>query len=485
MHQNLRTFVALSAAAVCACGDSTGPDFGPPGLRIVAGDHQSDTIETKLAQAVVAELRDARGRPVRDHTLRFETVPIDPSRPDVLPHTAYVTGPDGSDYGHLTVQRTDDQGRVRALVRLGPRVGPALVIVTDPDKATADTATFTVNAGNAAYVVSGPADTSVYVGRTVSMRSIVTDRFFNPRTDAVSYSAIGSAVTLSGSTVTGGTLGTAQIVSAFGELADTVTISVPPEGTLAAYTPKGIAVFKTDGSGFTVLVPMSEDAPRGLTTAWAPSGTEVAFDRPVDNSLRIVTLDGAVRDLTTGTAWSIYPEYTRDGQWIYYSRQTPAPAVSPWRLRRIHPDGSGDELVPMQTPEEDVASSPAPDGARLVYVRGGIDELRMLDLASGVTTSLLVYGHQPAWSPTGALIAFLALEEGRAIQVMRPDGSDVRTVSGGLDGPYDWGLDWSPDGQWIVARHLGVNRLVTINPTTGQAIPLGATADFSAPSWKP
>jgi Tol biopolymer transport system component len=116
-----------------------------------------------------------------------------------------------------------------------------------------------------------------------------------------------------------------------------------------------------------------------------------------------------------------------------------------------------------------------------VYVRIGADRLWMLDLASQVSTDLNTTGHQPAWSPDGSQIAYLA---GGAIRVMNPDGTGARTVS--LAGTaYNFGHDWSPDGQWIVARNTFRNRIELLNVTTSQTIPIGGTASFNGPSWKP
>ena len=432
---------------------------------------------TQLSQALLVELRDERGDPVVNHVLRFSTEPIDPNQQFFGAYTAYVSRVDRNEFSNFASDETDEQGRARVLVRLGTKAGPAVVTVTNPDDGTSVTATFTVQAGNAVRVLASPEDTSIYVGRTMTIRSSVVDQFGNPRNDPVTHTVTGNAVTLSGSTVTGAALGTATIVTTAGDLVGaTATVTVPPEGVLAAFTPRGLATFKTDGSDFRVLVP----APlTGITTIWSPSGAEVAFDHSFTGPTRIADLSGGVRTVTPGNLWSIYPDYSSDGQWIYYTRDG-------WRLYRVHPDGTGDEILPMTAPATDAAPSVAPNGTQLVYVRiGGGDQLWMLDLATGASTNLNVPGHQPAWSPAGSLIAYLALNEGNSIKVMNPDGTAARRVSPAGSTYSFGGIDWSPDSQWIVARNANRNRLEVLNVTTGQTILLGATAGYNGPSWKP
>lgn len=470
----LRRALLLLAVGACACSDSNAPEF--TGIRILSGEGATDTIGAELTQAVVAELRDERGRPVPDHVLRFTAVLIDEAQP-ARGYTATVSRVDENAFSSFSSDRTDASGRARALVKLGLKAGTAMVIVTDPDQGIADTATFTIQPGAAVRLLAAPKDTSIYVGRTMTLRSAVVDRMGNPRSEAVVHSVVGSAVTLSGSTVSAVAHGGAVVTSTFGPWSDVATITVPPEGVIAAFTPSGLATFKTDGSEFRVLAPPTLN---GITTAWAASGAEIAFDRSCCAPLQVVNLSGAVRNASTSTVWALYPAYSPDGQWLYYSRDG-------WRLARVRSDGTGDELVPMTTPVSDGAPSASPDGTRLVYtliVGGGQDRLWILDLATGASTDLKTFGHQPAWSPSGNLIAYLALQENSSIKVINSDGTGARTVSP-AGSSYSFGHDWSPDGQWIVVRNARQNRLEVINATSGQAILLGSTAGFHGPSWKP
>jgi hypothetical protein len=476
LHLRRAIVVALAPCVLAACGDNSTEPRPPEfvGARIVAGKTGTDTIQTQFAQALVVELRDDQGRPVADHVVRFSTLPVE-SAGMFNAYTAYVTPVDRNDLRTFVADTTDAQGRARVLITLGTRAGPALVIVTDPDHGVADTATFTVQPGRAVAMQAAPADTAIYVGATFAVRSTVVDRFGNPRTDAVTHTLSGSAATLSGSTVSGVAIGVASVVSTSGTMADTINVSVPPQGVLAAFTPRGLATLNTDGSGFTTRL---QGLSSGLSTAWSPTGTDIAFDQQYSGALQITNLSGTPRVVTAIGTWAIYPEYSRDGQWVYYSRYY-------WRLARVRPDGTGDTLVAMTSPYYDLAPSPSPDGTRLVYVRDSYPtQLWMLDLATSQSTDLRVAGHSPAWSPTGTVIAFLANNDGNRIKVVNPDGTGVRTV-GVTSGGYTFGIDWSPDGQWIVARNVARNRLDLINATSGETIPLEFARGYVGPSWKP
>jgi WD40-like Beta Propeller Repeat len=475
-----RAIVGVTTCALCACGDGGTEPPPPPefvGLRILAGGEGTDTISTQFAQALVVELRDDLGHPVADHVLRFTTTVADATTPGAG-NSAYISPPDRNDLRTFLSDTTDAQGRARVIVNLGTKAGPAMVIVTDPDHGTADTANFTVQPGHAARVISAPSDTTIYPGNSFTLRASVVDRAGNPRSDALTHNVTGAAITLSGMTVTAANAGVGRIISTAGALADTVNVSVVPQGVLAGFTFFGLVTINTDGTGLRTVV---DNVFSGFSTAWSPSGTEIAFDRS-SGPVQIANLTGSVRNASPAQSLGIYPEYSRDGQWLYYSRDG-------WRLYRVHPDGTGDELVPMLTPSTDAAGSPSPDGTRLAYVRitgGNQDQLWMLDLASGTSTNLNTLGHQPAWSPTGTQIAYIGLAEGSSLKLMNADGTGIRTiVPGSANNRYGFGIDWSSDGQWIVARNTARGRVELINASSGEIIPISNTQSISGPSWKP
>ena len=93
----------------------------------------------------------------------------------------------------------------------------------------------------------------------------------------------------------------------------------------------------------------------------------------------VVILDlstGLVDDLTrTPTVTDGWPMYSADGRWIYYSTM----ASGRHSIHRVHPDGTGDEVITQAAPgEEDGRAFIGRDGHTLIYNKrhGGAIDIR-------------------------------------------------------------------------------------------------------------
>ena len=471
----LRAALLLVAALLLSsCGDSpTGPG-DRRGIQFVAGANVTDTVVTEPAQALVVQIYDEGGELQRGVVVRFESLPVESGAQWQIP-SVLVARIETGYFGTLVPDTTDSRGRAAASIRLGTRSGPGGVIVRVPELGLVDTARFTILPGNGVDVRALPKDTALYPGRSFTLRSTTVDRYGNLRDDPVDFTIAEPGVALEGRVVTAGGAGRALVIArAFGE-EDTTSVSIVPEGILAAGSPQGLVMFNTDGSGVRHLAP----GIGAFTTDWSPTGDEVAFDAQWGARIRVVDLDGNIRTASSdaSTASELYPEFAPDGNSIYYARDG-------WRLRRVGIDGTGDELVPIATPATDVAPSLSPDGTQLVYVvtsGGGDDYLHIVTLASGDVRALNVRGHSPAWSPRGDQIAYID-SRGSVLGIVAPDGTGARVLS---TGSYGFGLDWSPDGEWLVAKSGTKNRIELIDPESGLVLPLGFTAGYSGPSWRP
>ncbi len=167
--------------------------------------------------------------------------------------------------------------------------------------------------------------------------------------------------------------------------------------------------------------------------------------------------------------------------WVYFSARN-----APWEPRflcRIRADGSGlERLTESLAATLDVSSaSPGRDGRRVVLSPGGAT-LALYDVATGTVTGIGISGRSPRWSPVDDRIAFLSGDpQSTVLQVVQADGTALQTLA--TDAFAD-GLDWSPDGRWLIVR--GPRSLVVVNASTGEQLPLAPfRAPFTDPSWRP
>jgi hypothetical protein len=466
---------------VTACGSSTAPHTTTtphPNIYFLAGNQQTDTVQSVPAQALVV-LITKNGSVVQDAVVQFEAVSAADSINPYGGDWVDVASLSSNQPTSFAAETTNTQGEVAIDVFFGTRAGTAPLVVKVPALGYVDTAKFTVTAGGAASLKSGPADTAVYVNGTVNLHTAVVDRFGNPRTDPVSYAVVSGPAHLSGSTVTITGIGRAAVTGRANKAIDTTYISGIPSGTMAASLDAGgIATFNLDGSGYQVITTTAAG-----TVVWNPSGTSLVFDQTSGGGtsggtgqLFGITTAGAVTQLdNSGGAIDAWPSYSHDGTWIYYTKITGS-----FDIWRVHPDGTSDSLVSAQAgapPSE--FPSPSPDGTRLVYLVPGSAQVEILTLSSGVLTQLgNIVANSTAWSPTGTLIAYNA---NGIISLIHPDGTGQTTLTGAT---YEYQLGWSPDGNWLVARNINTRKIDLISVTTpGLILPLGYTGAMDSPTW--
>jgi Tol biopolymer transport system component len=464
---------------VAACSSSTSPHGKGAGITIVAGSGEVDTIGSTLTQALVVRVADSpTGGPNVHQVVQFSSIP--PGGAGF--GTAYVADLANGYPTTFVADSTNAAGEASVQVVLGSQAGPARIAIAVPQDGFVDTASYIIVAGHVAGLTSGPGDTTLYVGKKATLHALALDRAGNPRpSDPVTYSIAYGPVTASGPVITATGLGQASVLATSAGFSDSTLIGVVPAGTLAVTSDSGgLIMFNLDESGFRAITRAA-----ATDVKWASSGTSVVFVCPQSNQILATCtsdLNGNISALdvsdTTSDAW---PFFSRDGTWIYYSHIGGQGGT----LARMHADGTANATIHSANPGDDYWPSPSPDGTALAYVELNSGHLRILTVATGAVADLGIVAHSPQWSPNSNLIAYLNTDGGSGnIAVAHSDGTGAHIVGSGADS-YNFDIDWSPDGQWIVGRNTTTAHLDLINVTTNQVLPLAYTGLVGSPTWQP
>ena len=470
-----RYFIILAAAALAACHDSTGPQGGAS-LRFSGAANATDTVGTPLSSALVVEVHDSTGSAAPAGTVvRFTSVPTTIQYRGM---EALVEPLTSTYYSNFASGLTDAQGKTGVLVQLGTVAGPARLVVSVPTLGLEDTVRFTVSPGNAYRVLVTPSDTSLYVGKSFTLRGGIADRWGNPRPDPVTWSSssAGLSVTSAG-VVTAAALGRYRIRAtgtAGGTLGnDSGWVSVVPPGRFVATAYSGmyqgfdLFTFDVDGANQTKLASVT-DGGIGVHPRWIPGTSTVVYTAAVSNYQTLYSMgtDGVAKlffaNAPPNVTHQAEPTPTADGKWLYFSAYDTQCSQYDYCVARAKIDGSAYELLVATASRQ---PSPSPDGAKVAYMTPGDQQIRVLDVATKTTSSWSVSGTTPAWSPDGTTIAYRTTSGGVAL--VRPDGTGqpVPTTA------YIYAVfGWSPDSRWIIANQMGYG--VLIDAATGTTLPL-------------
>lgn len=205
---------------------------------------------------------------------------------------------------------------------------------------------------------------------------------------------------------------------------------------------------------------------------WSPTGDRFVY---VDDrgggayALSVADTFGVTAPLPVPMR-STWPQYSRDGSWIYFFTQNDAPP----QVYRIRPDGRElQALLPGSFP------APAPAGDRIAMTTSaGVwvgDPVTKIGALVPNTTSRAI---ATRWSPDGEWIAYRDRQNG-GITLVRADGTDVREI----DAPATGGLSWSPDGRWLLGGNVDGGPLQLIDLRTGSSVFLRIRGVY--PAWKP
>jgi hypothetical protein len=365
---------------------------------------------------------------------------------------------------------TDANGRATVRVRYGTSTGDGFVVSQVPLYNLIDTARYTVLPGLGTGVLLAPRDTMIALGTSFSYRGGVVDRLGNPRTDPTTYEPTPQVLITSAGRATSIAYGAGyvKVRATVGGTTkvDSGRIVVVPNAELLAHAGNNMVLTDLAGSNRRIIATADIYA-----TMWLPGGDRVVGE--TGGELRIMDLQGTITNFaTTGVVSVKWPEYSTDGQWIYF-HAIPGGDVT-YYIHRIRPDGSGLSRLSTQPGRY---PTPSPDGTRFAYVHLNTQQLLIHDLATGVTTPLAgaVPASTPRWSPDGNWIAYLTQGDG-ALMLVHPNGSGLHRI--GAHGLFP-GISWSGDSRWIIGYE---NRATLTDANTGVMMDLPWFADVLA--WR-
>jgi Tol biopolymer transport system component len=502
VHRALAHLLALLLCLpLTGCGENPSRPGTGPGIEAVSPAATPDSIGATFEAPRIFRVVGREGRPQPGLEVYFVSLGLNLDRaPGVYVGPRNGQGP----YLDRMVDTTDEQGLAGFRLRLGTRPGKGAVLVLVPALALQDTAYFDVLPGAPSRVRVSPRDTAVYSGTGYELRPVVTDRTGYVLTTPVTFSTSPGA-TAQGTRVTAAEPRRVDIVVQAGSARDTIHASFVPRGRIAAGRMStdlsfgrilSLVTFDLDGSSQRVLMTHPSPSESSWLPMWSPDGGRIVFVGPYpDNSPYVVDTTGVMRAVLTvqqATAAGMRlpgvhsPQYSRDGSWIYWAALAKTGCAEViWRVR---PDGSGLRQLTNSNAscDEHHHPSPSPDGTRLVFSSGAtfisaFSQLHVLDIASGRVTNLGLRGSGPRWSPVADVIAYIDYDgtgiNGATLKLIRPDGTAIRSLARGVV----VGLDWSPDGRWIIGR--GEQSLLLIDAESGMTLPLPFSTTLVEPTW--
>ncbi|TCM62746.1 TolB family protein [Rhizobium sp. BK068] len=186
---------------------------------------------------------------------------------------------------------------------------------------------------------------------------------------------------------------------------------------------------KTEFGKSTIYVlPAEGGTPRLVTQnqpsywhGWSPDGKQLAYCGIRNDVFDIYTISvdgGEEKRLTHGEGRNDGPDYSADGQWIYFNSSR----TGLMQIWRIHPDGTGLEQITSDNCGNWFAH-PSPNNDKVLILSYDPDvfdhprdlnvRLRLMDMDGGKLTTLFdLFGGQgtinvPNWSPSGDEFAYV------------------------------------------------------------------------------
>jgi hemolysin type calcium-binding protein/WD40 repeat protein len=236
-----------------------------------------------------------------------------------------------------------------------------------------------------------------------------------------------------------------------------------------------ICTINVDGTGGTTLssLPANSSDP-----SWSDDGSQIAF-LDAANGVSIANADGTgVGQLGAGST-SSSPTFSADGLRVAYAKQGD--------LWSILARGTGQELHLTTSAATDADPQYSPDGSELAFARNdgatGYD-IWVVDLSNGTETQVTATAgdeRNPTWSPTGFTIVYTSSSNGHLFAVPSTAVQSTTPTDLGVAGTQP---AYSPDGTKI-AFVAGGQLKYMVAQQNGAVTAIANTAGGTQPDWQP
>ncbi|MEX1263975.1 MAG: hypothetical protein WEE66_08590 [Actinomycetota bacterium] len=223
--------------------------------------------------------------------------------------------------------------------------------------------------------------------------------------------------------------------------------------TRSAEGTQDVFVMSADGTGVTNL---TNGAIQALAPAWSPDGSQIAFYGSDGTACTAIYVGNATlssyKQLTSGSECDSTPAWSPDGTMIVFQRDAHVDGGgSSYDILVMKADGSGVRNVTGDYPSNEQLPAWSPDGSKIVYSVG--TSIYSVN-PDGTGQEFVTAGHDAAWSPNGAKLAFVR-DTGNVngglvwdIFVSNADGSNAVNLTNSSS--RNFSPAWSPDGSRII-----------------------------------
>ena len=242
-----------------------------------------------------------------------------------------------------------------------------------------------------------------------------------------------------------------------------------PDGRWIAFSMRG-DIWKVPAEGGEAVA-LTQGPAYHFEPAWSPDGNRIALSMDIDGNLDIGIVNaegGAVQRITTHEAVDVEPEWSRDGASLFFV----SARGRGFRIYRRDLETGTDSMV-----VSGIQPAVSPDGRQLAYVasvrgRLGSGGLWVKDLPDGeerlVRYEETEYRMKPAWTADGTAFLYVSDETGsNDVKILRASGGNPIQLT--VDGQGEFSPSPSPDGSRFafVSNRTGPTTLYTVDAGGG------------------